>query len=97
MGNLQRLITNGELLGKRVEKEINLESWVRCPSEPPPTIPYLCPTKNWAWSFAGASTSRDSKTPIAIPKRQQPFRWPSQLPWKNPGGILETKTSIAAV
>jgi len=43
MVNLQRLITNGEWLGKRVEEEINLESWVKCPSEPPPTIPYSCP------------------------------------------------------
>ena len=36
MVNLQRLITNGEWLGKRVEEEINLESLVKCPSEPPP-------------------------------------------------------------
>ena len=43
MVNLQRLITNGEWLGKRAEEEINLESWVKCPSEPPPTIPYSCP------------------------------------------------------
>ena len=61
MINVQRLIANGEWLGKRVEEKINLESWVKCPSEPPPTIPYSCPTENWAWPLARAPTSRDSK------------------------------------
>jgi len=47
MINVQRLIANGEWLGKRVEEKINLESWVRCPSEPRATIRYSRPKEKF--------------------------------------------------